>query len=175
MSSHFQKACGRVAVMRLAVVAVLLSVGTLATAQDQPAPKWELFGGYSFIYPRTDVHGVVPGGLLPVTSRLESNPRGAGVSGTYNFNRWLGLTLDTSINWGSGEKTLGRRIDDAAFSNLSFGPKVTFRSAHFSPFLEGLVGTTDLCLTPSTISTNWDSCLAAVSMSRSPSTLLCGY
>ena len=35
---------------------------------------------------------------------------------------------------------LGTKIDDAAFSNLSFGPKVTFRSAHFSPFLEALVG-----------------------------------
>src|SRR4029077_16109061 len=33
-----------------------------------------------------------------------------------------------------------RRIDDAAFSNISVGPKVTFRSTHFSPFLEFLVG-----------------------------------
>jgi hypothetical protein len=140
MSSHSQNPCGRVAVMRLAVVAVLCSVGTLTAAQDQPAPKWELFGGYSFLYPGADVHGTLPGGLLPLTSRLESNPRGAGASVTYNFNRWFGLTLDTSTHWGSGETTLGRRIDDAAFSNLSLGPKVTFRSAHFSPFLEALVG-----------------------------------
>jgi outer membrane protein OmpA-like peptidoglycan-associated protein len=35
---------------------------------------------------------------------------------------------------------LSRRIDDAGFSNLSLGPKVTFRHAHFSPFLEVLVG-----------------------------------
>ncbi len=146
MSSHSQNHCGYVAVMRLAIVAVLCSVGTLAAAQDQPAPKWELFGGYSFFYPGADVHGVLPGGLLPVTSRLESNPRGAGASLTYNFNHWFGLTLDSSTHWGSGETTLSRRIDDAAFSNLSFGPKVTFRSAHFSPFLEALVG--DHRLTP---------------------------
>jgi hypothetical protein len=78
--------------------------------------------------------------LLPINSRLESNPRGAGASLTYNLDRWLGLTLDASTHWGSGEKTLGRRIDDAGLSNLSLGPKVTFRSAHFSPFLEALVG-----------------------------------
>jgi outer membrane protein OmpA-like peptidoglycan-associated protein len=140
MSSHSHNPCGRVAVMRLAVVAILCTVGTLAAAQDQPAPKWELFGGYSFFHPGADVNGTLPGGVLAVTSRLEPNPRGAGASLTYNFNRWFGLTLDASTHWGSGETTLGRRIDDAGFSNLSFGPKVTFRSAHFSPFLEALVG-----------------------------------
>jgi hypothetical protein len=140
MSSHSHNPCGRVAVMRLAVVAMLCSLGTLAAAQDQPAPKWELFGGYSFFHAGADVHGVLPGGISPVSSRLEPNPRGAGLSLTYDFNRWFGLTLDASTHWGSGEGTLGRKIDDTAFSNLSFGPKVTFRSAHFSPFLEALVG-----------------------------------
>jgi opacity protein-like surface antigen len=140
MSSYSQNPCGRVAVMRLAVVAVLCSVGTLAAAQDQPAPKWELFGGYSFFHPGADVHGLLPLGVSPVSSRLEPNPRGAGVSLTYDFNRWFGLTLDTSISRGSGETGVANRIDDAAFSNLSLGPKITFRSAHFSPFLEALVG-----------------------------------
>src|SRR3984893_1362466 len=140
MSSHSHNPCSRVAVMRLAVVAVLCSIGMLAAAQDQPAPKWELYGGYSFFHPGADVHGLLPGGISPVSSRLEPNPRGVGLSLTYDFNRWFGLTLDASTNWGSRETGLGRRIDDAAFSNLSFGPKITFRSAHFSPFLEALVG-----------------------------------
>lgn len=140
MSSFSKKFCGRTAVIRLAVVALLCAVGKLAVGQEQPAPKWELFGGYSFLYPNTDVHGVFPGGVLPVTSPLESNPRGAGASITYDFNRWFGLTVDVSTHWGSGESSLGKRIDDAAFSNLSFGPKVTFRSAHVSPFLEVLAG-----------------------------------
>jgi outer membrane protein OmpA-like peptidoglycan-associated protein len=75
-----------------------------------------------------------------LSSRLESNPRGAGASLTYNFNGWFGLTLDTSAHWGSGEKGLPNRIDDAAFSNLSFGPKLTYRRGRFSPFVELLVG-----------------------------------
>src|SRR6202142_4036786 len=140
MSSRSQSPCGRVAVMRLAVVAALCSIVTLAAAQDQPAPKWELFGGYSFFDPATNVHGLLPGGLLPVSSRVESNPHGVGGSLTYNFNRWFGLTADASGHWGSGENGVGYRIDDASFYNASMGPKLTYRSHYFSPFVEALVG-----------------------------------
>ena len=140
MSSHSKRHRSCFAVMRLAVFAILCAFATLAPAQDRPAPKWELYGGYSFFYPNADVHAMLPGGLLPVSSPLESNPRGVGASITYDFDRWFGLTLDASTHWGSGETGLNNRIDDTAFSNLSFGPKVTFRSAHVSPFLEALVG-----------------------------------
>jgi outer membrane protein OmpA-like peptidoglycan-associated protein len=140
MSSQSKSHPGRVLVMLPALIAVLFTFATLAAAQDQSAPKWELFGGYSFFQPGADVHGQLPAALFPVSSRMEANPRGIGLSTTYNFNRWIGLTLDTSTHWGSGESTLGRRIDDAAFSNLSIGPKVTFRHERFSPFVEALVG-----------------------------------
>jgi len=146
MSSHSKSRIGRVLAMLSAMIAVLCALGTLAAAQDQPAPKWEIFGGYSFLDPNTHVHGQLPGALFPLSSRLESDPRGIGASVTYDFNRWLGLTLDSSGHWGSGETTLGRRIDDTGFYNISVGPKITFRTAHFSPFLEALVG--DHRLTP---------------------------
>jgi outer membrane protein OmpA-like peptidoglycan-associated protein/opacity protein-like surface antigen len=140
MSHHLKGNLGRVLAMLPAMIALLCAFATLAAAQDQPAPKWELYGGYSFWYPGADVHGTLPQGLVPLTSLMESNPRGAGAAVTYNFNRWFGLTLDASDHWGSGEKGIGNRIDDADLSNLSLGPKFTFRSAHFSPFLEALVG-----------------------------------
>ena len=146
MSSQSSIHPSRVLMMLPAVIAVLFTFGTLAAAQDQPAPKWELYGGYSFLYPNANVHALLPGGLLPVSSPLESNPRGVGGSITYDFNRWFGLTLDASTHWGSGETGLVKQIDDTAFTNISFGPKVTFRSAHVSPFLEALVG--DHRLTP---------------------------
>jgi outer membrane protein OmpA-like peptidoglycan-associated protein len=122
------------------MIAVLCSLAATLKAQEQPVPKVELFGGYTYFYPGADIHGQLPGALFPISSRLESNPRGAGASLTYDFNRWFGLTLDASTVWGSREITLAKRIDDAAFSNLSFGPKFTFRSHRFSPFLEVLVG-----------------------------------
>jgi outer membrane protein OmpA-like peptidoglycan-associated protein/opacity protein-like surface antigen len=123
-----------------AMIVVLFTFATLAAAQDQPAPKWELYGGYSFFQPGADVHGQLPGALLPISSRMEANPRGIGLSATYDFNRWFGLTLDTSTHWGSGEGGLFKRIDDAALSTLSIGPKITFRTHRFAPFVEALVG-----------------------------------
>jgi outer membrane protein OmpA-like peptidoglycan-associated protein len=140
MSFQSKNRAGRVVGSLPVLIAVLCTFASLATAQDRPGPKVELFGGYSLFQPGADVHGQLPGALFPISSRLEANPRGAGASITYDFNRWLGLTLDTSTDWGSREKTLANRIDDAAFSNLSLGPKVTFRSKHFSPFLEVLLG-----------------------------------
>ena len=131
---------GRILAKLPAILVVLCSFAAFAAAQDQPAPKVELFGGYSFFQPGADVHGQRPEGLFPISSRLESNPRGAGASITYDFNRWFGLTLDTSTDWGSREITLVNRIDDTAFSNLSLGPKITFRTHRFSPFVEALVG-----------------------------------
>ena len=140
MSSHAHNFYSRKAVKRLIVVVVLYGVGTLAAAQDQAAPKWELYGGYSFFYPGADVHGLLPGGLVPVSSPVESNAKGAGASITYNFNRWFGMTGDISADLSSGESGVEMRVDDAEFFNLSAGPKITFRSRHFSPFLEALVG-----------------------------------
>ncbi len=104
MSSRLKGHLGRVLAMLAATVVLLCGSSTLAAAQDQPSPKWELYGGYSFLYPGADIHGVLPLGLVPLTSRLESNPRGAGLSATYNFNRWFGLTLDGSTH-GAAAKT----------------------------------------------------------------------
>ncbi len=140
MSSRSQNSCSRIAIMWSAAAVVLCVLGTLAAAQDQPVPKWELYAGYSFFDPATNVHGLLPGGVLPVSSRVESNPHGLGASVTYNFNRWFGLTADGSGHWGSGENGVSSRIDDAAFYSASMGPKLTFRTHYFSPFVEALVG-----------------------------------
>jgi outer membrane protein OmpA-like peptidoglycan-associated protein len=140
MSSYAWSHQGRAATMRCVTVAVLFSVGALLSAQDLPSPKWELYGGYSFVYPGANVYGILPFGILPVTSRLESNPRGIGAGVTYDFNRWLGVTVDASGHWGSGEDGVTNRIDDAAFYNISAGPKLTYRSRFFSPFVEVLAG-----------------------------------
>lgn len=123
-----------------AIITILCGVATVAIAQDAPGPKWELFGGYSFVYPGATVYGLLPGGVVPVSSNVESNPRGAGVSLTYDFNRRFGLTADISWDLRSGESGVPARIDDGEFFNFSVGPKITFRHRRFSPFLEALVG-----------------------------------
>ena len=140
MSCHRIGRFGRALSTLAATTAFMCTVAGLGTAQDQRAPKWEFSGQYSFWHPGADVHGVLPLGLVPLSSRLEVNPRGVGADLTYNVNRWFGLTLDAGTNWGSREKTVTNRIDDAGFSNLSFGPKITLRKRHFSPFIEALIG-----------------------------------
>ena len=140
MASNSHTHSGRRTLLSMVLVAMVGSIGPLASAQDPPAPKWELYGGYSFFYPHADVHGQLPDGLFPLSSRMESNPRGAGAGITYNFNRWFGLSGDMSGHWGSGERGVPARIDDATFYNLSLGPKVTFRGHYFSPFFEVLLG-----------------------------------
>jgi len=144
MSSQSKSAPSRFLAMMAFTGVILGAFGTSASAQDQPTPKWELFGGYSFLYPNATVYGVQPLGLFPLSSELESNPRGFGGSVTYNFNRWFGFTLDGSRQSHSGEVGVAMRIDDNAFWNVSVGPKITLRTRHFSPFFEALIGNHDL-------------------------------
>jgi outer membrane protein OmpA-like peptidoglycan-associated protein len=142
MSSQTKSALGRIFVTLLASFALLCFFANVAAAQDpdRPLPKWELYGGYSVFYPNATVSGLRPGALFPLSSQLETNPKGIGISGAYNFNRWFALEIDYSNHWGSGESTIATRIDDTRFDNISIGPKITFRSKHFSPFVEALVG-----------------------------------
>ena len=140
MLSQSRRHPSRVLAMLSAMTAILCTFATLAAAQDQPAPKWELYGGYSAFYPGCNVNGLLPGGILPVTSCLKWDPRGLGASVTYDFNRWFGLTVDGSGQWGSGNTGVATRIDQVEFFNLSAGPKITYRTRYFSPFLEALGG-----------------------------------
>ena len=143
MSSRLNGRLGRFATMLLATAAIVVWVGGSAAAQDQPAPKWELFGGYSWIDPNANVHapssafGFGPGGNF--NPKLQSEPRGFGSALTYNINRWLGFTGDFSAHWG-GDKARLPLTDNSNFFNLSLGPKLTYRTEHFSPFIEALVG-----------------------------------
>src|SRR5438067_2180066 len=140
MYSQSKSGLGRLVAMLPAMIIFACAFAAFAAAQDRPVPKWEIYAGYSVFDPAADVHGQRPAALLPLSSRLETNPKGVGLSGTYNFNRWLGLTIDGSNHWGSGETTFATRIDDTRFDNISLGPKFTLRSRHFSPFLEALAG-----------------------------------
>ena len=140
MTSHTKNHPARVLGLLAAVIFMVCAFATVATAQDQPPPKWEVYGGYSLFYPGAVVYGKLPGALQPVSSQIETNPRGLGGSVTYNFTRYFGFTVDASDHWKSGETTVQKTIDDAGFFNLSAGPKFTYRRAHFAPFVEAMIG-----------------------------------
>lgn len=147
MSPHFQ-IYSRAQSMRLAALA-LTTLITLAPAvavaqqtvvQQPSAPKLEIFGGYSAYFPGATASGLLPLGITPIASCLCWNKRGAGASITYDFNRWLGLTADTSGHWGDGATTTAGRLGQFSAYNISGGPKFTLRRGHFAPFAEVLLG-----------------------------------
>ena len=138
MSSHTLSKFGSLAVKLVALVVALFFLGDLARAQEEPYPKVELFGGYSYIYPNSRLHAVNPA----IDANQEGNPRGIGLDFTYNFNHWFGLTADFSGTFfGAGETPAQLAIlDDMKFYNFSVGPKLTYRRKHFAPFVEGMFG-----------------------------------
>ena len=92
---------------------------SVAFAQEN-YPKFDLFGGYSWLRP----------GKLGAT-QLDDIAKGFGVAGTFNFNRYAGLTFDGAGHWG----------DQANLGTLMVGPRIMFRnSSRMEPFLEGMVG-----------------------------------
>jgi outer membrane protein OmpA-like peptidoglycan-associated protein len=140
MSLDFRIASRTRRTMRLAVLAGVSGLGMAGVAQQLPAPKVEVFGGYSAYFPNTTASGLLPQGLTPISSCLCWNPRGAGASVTYDFNRWLGLTADMSGHWGNGAKTTAGRLGEFSAYNVSGGPKFTLRRGGFAPFAEVLFG-----------------------------------
>src|SRR6266705_2283245 len=102
----------------LAVTAALTSSN--ATGQETTAPKAEIFAGYAWTDPGVNLRG----------QKVGSIPAGYGVSGTFNFGPYFGLTLDTG----------GHRGDRANIATRMGGPTVTFRSEHVWPFIHALGG-----------------------------------
>src|SRR5438309_1090128 len=78
----------------------------------------------------------------PLSAPLKDQRKGFGTALTYNMNRWFGLTADFSAHFGGDRGNLfsASHTDDANMYTIGFGPKVTFRGEHVSPFIELLGG-----------------------------------
>src|ERR1700674_2726666 len=70
MLSHLKGRLAHRLAMLAAIIAFLFTFAAFARAQEQPPPKWELFGGYSVFDPGATITGQLPGALLPLSSRL---------------------------------------------------------------------------------------------------------
>lgn len=93
---------------RLVLVLLALSVLTVtATAQD--FPRATLFGGYSY-------------SRVQISSAIARNFNGWNAEGTFNANRYLGITADVSGHYHS-ESGVSSNI-----YHFLFGPQVTYHS-----------------------------------------------
>ncbi len=102
------------------VVAFVVVTSALAFAQQETYPKVDIFGGYSWINPGGRVGAI----------KLNSMTKGFGLAPTFNFNKYLGFTVDGDAHWG----------DQGDLSTVMFGPRLKFRQEQFQPFVHALIG-----------------------------------
>ncbi|MFB3916401.1 MAG: outer membrane beta-barrel protein [Terriglobales bacterium] len=120
----------RVPVVLVGLVLAVTLLSSAAPAQE-PAPRIEINGNYSYLNPGGEVIG--PPELRQQTFTVRDVPdmtTGWGAGLTYNFNKWFGLTADFG----------GHYHDIGNIHTFMGGPTVKFRTPHFTPFVQALVG-----------------------------------
>jgi outer membrane protein OmpA-like peptidoglycan-associated protein/opacity protein-like surface antigen len=121
--------------MLLVMVVAAVAICTMATAQaqDNPQPKAEIFGGYSFLHPGVNVDGTA--------LNLENIPAGWGAAATFNVAPHFGFTADFGGHYHTfdvnDDVVGGAKVH---LGTIMFGPHLEARTAHFTPFAEALFG-----------------------------------
>jgi hypothetical protein len=148
--------------IRLAVrtIALIALMGVCALAQD-PAPKLQVFGGYSFVH--VDNGALSAYTLYNALHELNnpfdvaSNFNGWNAQGQYNFTRAIGIAVDVGGRYGtpitsSRFATLSGLPKSTAYSFL-VGPVFSYRSkSKLTPFVHLLFGFDRTSLNATTIS-----------------------
>ena len=134
----------RCASVALLLALVLIALPSLLNAQTAPKaptvqssddfPKVDLFLGYQWLNPG----GTVPVGSnppfqqppSPVATKLPGMSTGYAVAGTYNFDKWWGLSVDVSGNF----------HDKASESSISVGPRLMWRTEGVNFFVHTMMG-----------------------------------
>ena len=117
---------------RCLFVPVLVLIAAAAFAQDEEAPKVDVFVGYQWLDTRATVPTSTSNAL--VGEKLPTMTKGLGATATYNFTKLWGLSLDAGGNW----HDIGHEI------TLSVGPRVMWRSEGLNLFAHGMIGLNQL-------------------------------
>ncbi len=108
----------------IVLVAILMAVALAVSAQEMP--RFEVFGGYSYIHVGSSNLG-------------SSQQKGFGLNGwtgqaSVNLTNWLGVTADFGGNYGS---PFAVSIHNYSYM---FGPTLSYRAQHVVPFAHALFG-----------------------------------
>jgi outer membrane immunogenic protein len=107
-------------------VAAVFALGSAPSAHAQDAPKWEIFGGYTYMRANIVVNG------------NQFNMNGGSGSVAYNLTNWFGLVGDFGITH-SG--TTGTQPFSLTVTTYEFGPRVSWRNhTKLTPFGQVLIG-----------------------------------
>jgi len=125
----------RVFVLTIAVAIALVFASLPMAAQEQPTPKVEIFGGYSFYHPGVNIPTDTLG--TPGSVSLDNMPAGWGAATTFMLARHFGLTADFGGHYKTFNDLGGLKLNIGTFM---FGPRFEARTEHFTPFAEALFG-----------------------------------
>lgn len=145
MSSQNVRAVSRV--LALAFVAYLPGSLAAQVAASQangdanaPAPKWDIFVGYSVLDPRGTFNTIQPdGSVLPATFNLEK--RGLLEEATHYFNRNAGIQVESGqhdLFTNTGSANTGS--SNSGILSLSSGLIYRWPGLRLTPFVHGLAG-----------------------------------
>ena len=111
---------------------------------NAPAPKWDIFAGYSLLDPFGTFYPIQPDGtVLPVSFKMEKT--GLLESASYFFKRNVGITVE------SGQHDLftntgfaGTGASNSGIFTLESGLIYRWPGVHLTPFVHGLGGAADV-------------------------------
>jgi outer membrane protein OmpA-like peptidoglycan-associated protein len=111
---------------------------------NAPAPKWDIFVGYSILDPRGTFYPIQPdGSILPVSFKLEKT--GMLESATTYFNRNVGLQVEAGehdLFTNTGFASTGS--SNSGILTLTGGLIYRWPGIHFTPFVHGFAGGADV-------------------------------
>ncbi len=139
-------------VMCFVVIVFVMSISLALGAQDKAKPaaptsgndsasRWDIFLGYSYLSPRATVY--TPAGGSTVTASYDDVKLGSLFSGSYFFNRYIGVQAEFGIHeWGSevANTNIGTHGNDDGFTTIAGGVIVHYPAKKFTPFVHVLSG-----------------------------------
>jgi hypothetical protein len=147
MQSSFLRSVGRVlASISVSLLPVALAAQAAPSARgvtnDSPS-RWDIFAGYSYLAPNGTVYvnTTTPGQTVPY-SYDAVNLGGLG-SGSYFFNRFVGVQAEFGIHeWGDQKagSNVGTEGNDDGFTTVAGGVILRFPAGNITPFAHGLAG-----------------------------------
>ena len=119
----------RPAVAGFFAILTLVLISSVAFAQSDSNPKWDIFAGYQYLHPGATVPGAFGDPDNPIAYKVPDMTKGFGAALTYNFDPHWGFEFDLGHNWGSGNYEL----------TASVGPRFIWRTDSMNYFLHALV------------------------------------
>jgi opacity protein-like surface antigen len=104
----------------------ILALSSAPSVHAQDAPKWEIFGGYTYMRANIIVNG------------NQFNMNGGSGSVAYNLTNWFGLVGDFGVTH-SG--TTGTQPFSLTVTTYDFGPRVSWHNhTKLTPYVQALIG-----------------------------------